>query len=133
MLPVFVEEAIHDFEEEQIASTDYALDYSHERVNGMREGLKELEQAVFFILNTERYVHLIYPWSYGVELVDLIGQPMEYVIPEVERRITEALVQDDRIDSVDNFVFEQNKRKLKVTFTVHTNTGDFEAIKVVSV
>lgn len=131
MLPVYVEEATYDFVEEKLPSKDFALDYKNNTVNGMREGLEEVKQAVFFILNTERYQHLIYPWSYGVELVDLIGQPMEYAIPEVERQITEALMQDDRIDSVDNFEFEQNKRRLKVTFTVHTNIGDFDSVKVV--
>jgi phage baseplate assembly protein W len=131
MLPVYVEEATYDLVEEKLASKDFALDYKNNTVNGMREGLEEVKQAVFFILNTERYQYLIYPWSYGVELTDLIGQPMEYAIPEVERQITEALIQDDRIDSVDNFEFEQNKRRLKVTFTVHTNIGDFESVKVV--
>lgn len=131
MLPVYVEEATYDLVEEKLASKDFALDYKNNIVNGMREGLEEVKQAVFFILNTERYQYLIYPWSYGVELTDLIGQPMEYAIPEVERQITEALIQDDRIDSVDNFEFEQDKRRLTVTFTVHTNIGDFESVKVV--
>ena len=133
MLPVYTEEATYDFEEEQIASKDFSLEYKDNRVNGIREGLEEIRQGVYFILNTERYAHLIYPWSYGIELADLIGQPMEYVIPEVDRRITEALTQDDRIDSVDGFSFEQEKKKLKVTFTVHTKLGDIEAVKVVNV
>lgn len=133
MLPVYVEEATYDFEEEQIASKDFALDYEGKRVNGIREGLEEIRQAVFFILNTERYNHEIYPWSYGVELDDLAGNQTEYVIPEAERRITEALVQDDRINSVDGFEFEQNKNELTVTFTVHTNLGDIEAVKVVNI
>lgn len=132
MLPSFAKEATFDFVEEKIASRDYALDYEKKRINGSREGLEEIRQAVFFILNTERYEHLIYPWNYGVELVDLIGKAMEYVIPEAERRITEALIQDDRIEAVDDFYFEQNMRKLKVLFTVHTNLGDFNAEKVVS-
>lgn len=132
MIPSFAKEAAFDFVEEKIASRDYALDYEKKRINGSREGLEEIRQAVFFILNTERYEHLIYPWNYGVELVDLIGKAMEYVIPEAERRITEALIQDDRIEAVDDFYFEQNMRKLKVLFTVHTNLGDFNAEKVVS-
>ncbi len=132
MLPSFAKEAAFDFVEEEIASRDYALDYEKGRISGNREGLEEVRQAVFFILNTERYEHLIYPWNYGAELVDLIGKTMEYVIPEAERRITEALTQDDRIGIVDNFCFEQNKGKLKVLFTVHTNFGDFNAEKVVS-
>ena len=67
MLPKFIEEATYDFEEEQIASRDFALDYEKDKINGIREGLEEIEQAVYFILNTERYQHIIYPWSYGIE------------------------------------------------------------------
>lgn len=133
MLPVYTEEATFDFQEEQIASKDFALDYANNRVNGMREGLEEIRQAAFFILNTERYAHIIYPWSYGVELADLVGKPVEYVIPEAERRITEALIEDERIESVDGFNFEQEKRDLKVTFTIHTKLGDIEIVKVVNI
>ncbi len=131
MLPKFIEEATYDFEEEQIASRDFALDYEKDKINGIREGLEEIEQAVYFILNTERYQHIIYPWSYGIELVDLIGEQKSYAIPEIERRITEALLQDDRIDAVDNFEFTQDGLKINVTFTVHTNLGDIQAVKVV--
>lgn len=46
-----------------------------------------------------------------MELQDLIGKPMDYVMVEVERRITEALTQDDRIDSVDNFEFEVHRKR----------------------
>ena len=133
MLPVYIDEATYDFKEEKLPSKDFSLEYEKNTVNGIREGLLEIRQAVYFILNTERYQYLIYPWSYGVELRDLIGKQMEYVIPEIERRITEALLQDDRIDAVDGFEFEQQKSKLKVTFVVHTNIGNLEVIKVVNI
>ena len=133
MLPVYVEEATYNFEEEKMASKDFALDYERDRINGIREGLEEIRQAVYFIVNTERYQYIIYPWSYGIELVDLIGEQKEYAIPEIERRITEALLQDDRIDAVDNFEFTNDGLKVKVTFTVHTNLGDIQAVKVVEI
>ena len=133
MLPVYIDEATYDCKEEKLPSKDFALEYEKNTVNGIREGLLEIRQAVYFILNTERYQYLIYPWSYGVELRDLIGKQMEYVIPEIERRITEALLQDDRIDAVNGFEFEQQKSKLKVTFVVHTNIGNLEVIKVVNI
>lgn len=133
MLPVYIDEATYDFKEEKLPSKDFALEYEKNTVNGIREGLLEIRQAVYFILNTERYQYLIYPWSYGVELRDLIGKQMEYVIPEIERRITEALLQDDRIDAVNGFEFEQQQSKLKVTFIVHTNIGNLEVIKVVNI
>ncbi|MGX4404125.1 DUF2634 domain-containing protein, partial [Clostridioides difficile] len=91
------------------------------------------KQTIFLILNTERYQHLIYSWNYGVELNDLIGEPISYVIPELERRITEALIQDDRIENIDNFEFQNIKGKVQCRFSVHTKYGNIKAEKVVSV
>ncbi len=83
-------------------------------------------EGIYLILSTERYAYLIYSWNYGVELVELIGQPKEYALPEIKRCITEALLQDDRITSVDGFEFETGKKTVHVTFTVHSIFGDLE-------
>ena len=69
-----------------------------ERIIGQCDDVEAIKQAIYNILNTERYQYIIFSWDYGVELKDLFGKPIDYVMPEVERRITEALVQDDRID-----------------------------------
>lgn len=91
-------------------SLTYALDIEHGRIRGMVDELESLRQAIYLILSTERYAYLIYSWNYGVELVELIGQPKEYALPEIKRCITEALLQDDRITAVDGFEFETGKR-----------------------
>ena len=127
MIPTLAEEFIEDFTEEEIPSKDYALDIPNSKIVGVVEGLDAVKQAIYLILNTERYEHLIYSWDYGVEFGDLIGEPMSYVIPEVERRITEALTQDDRIESVTDFEFEKTKNKLHVTFIVTTIYGTLES------
>jgi hypothetical protein len=90
-------------------------------------------QAIYLILSVERYQYPIYSYNYGVELIDLIGQPKDYVMSEVKRRITEALTQDDRIDSVDGWEFETDKKSVLVKFTVHTIYGDVETTKEVDV
>ena len=70
----------------------------------------------------------------GVELADLFGQPMSFVCPEVERRITEALMQDDRITGVINFTFSQPaKGVLAASFTVQTVFGDLPVERTVSI
>lgn len=97
---------------------------SSDRIGGYIDDLDAIKQAIYLILNTERYEHIIYSWDYGVELLDLIGQPIPYVISEVPRRIKDALTQDDRIDDVVDFEFEIDKHKLHTTFTVITNLGD---------
>ena len=78
-------------------SYTHKLDIDRSRVSGMTDNQDALIQAVYLILNVERYVYPIYSHNYGVELADLIGQPKDYAMSEAKRRITEALMQDDRI------------------------------------
>ena len=127
MIPSVSEYFTEDFQDRALPSKDYALNTSEMRINGSVEDLDAVKQAVYFILNTERYHYLIYSWDYGVELQDLMGQPMSYVIPEVERRITEALIQDERIESVTDFEFEKEKETLKVSFKIASIFGSFES------
>ncbi len=101
------------------------------RISGECDGVEAVKQAIYNILNTERYQYIIYSWNYGVELKDLFGMPVDYVAAEAERRITEALLQDDRITAVDNFEFEEGRKKLSITFTVHTKYGDVQGEKEV--
>lgn len=122
-----------DLEVETLPSKNYKMQIEHDVINGFCDELEAMKQVVFKILNTERYQYIIYSWNYGIELLDLYGEPVTYVCPELERRITEALVQDDRIESVDSFVFDVlEKRTVKVTFTVHTIFGGIEVEKVVN-
>ena len=118
----------------QQPNKSYKMDIDKNRINGMCDGVDAVKQSVYKILNTERYQCLIYSWNYGVELSDLIGQTTSYVCSEVQRRITEALLQDDRISSVTDFKFETNKKHGVVcTFVVHTIFGDISEEKVVNV
>ena len=103
------EETINDFNVEMQPSLTHRLVYNNKRFSGHIDDLKAYEQAVYKILQTERYAHLIYSWNYGIELKDLFGQPIPYVIPELERRITDALMADDRTEKVSNFEFDTSK------------------------
>lgn len=127
MIPVVSELFTQSITEKEMPSKDYALNIDLGRVNGTVEGLEAVKQAIYFILNTERYEYLIYSWEYGVEFTDLIGRSHTFVIPEIERRITEALTQDDRISGVSDFEFEKTKTGLHVTFKVATKFGDVES------
>ncbi len=102
-----------------------ANDGRDSRFLGKTAGTEAVKQAVLKILNTERYGYEIYTWDYGVELQDLYGQPMPYVLSELEDRVTEALVADDRIESVEGFNAERTgKRTVYCSFTVITTEGD---------
>ena len=95
-----------------------------DRLNGFVDGLEAVAQTVYLTLSTERYEFIIYSWDYGVELIDLTGKPMPYVMSELPRRITEALTQDDRIKDVVDFEFEPHGKRLHATFTVVSNFGN---------
>lgn len=99
------------------------IDKTH-LISNYVDGLDAVKQAVYLILSSERYQHNIYSWDYGVELLDLIGKPMPYVLSELPRRIKEALIQDDRITDVIDFEFEPKGNQLHTTFTVVSNVGD---------
>ena len=118
---------------EQQPSYTYKLDIDKGRIKGMTDEADAMLQAVYLILSVERYQCPIYSYNYGVELADLIGQPKDYVMSEAKRRITEALTQDDRIESVDEWAFETTKNSVIVTFVVHTIFGDIETTKEVAV
>ena len=94
------------------------------RISGYVEGLEAVQQAIYLILSSERYKHIIYSWDYGVELLDLIGKPMSYVTAELPRRIEEALIQDNRISGVTDFTFTKKRNALLTTFTVVTEVGN---------
>ena len=111
----------------------YKFNIENNVINGFCDNLEAMKQVVYKILNTERYQNIMYSWNYGIELLDLFGEPMNYAISELKRRITEALVQDDRIQSVDNFEYKTERRTVFLTFTVHTIFGDIQSEKVVNV
>lgn len=114
-------------------SKTYYLNIENSTINGYCDGIDAIKQTIYCILNTERFEHLIYSWNYGIELKDLIGESSTYVIPELERVITEALVQDDRIEEVYNFNFEINRNKIIATFNVITTVGEITIEKVVNI
>lgn len=102
----------------------YKIAIDKNRIDGYTNDLEALMQAIYLILSTERYEFLIYSWDYGVELIDLIGKPMPYVMAELPRRITEALTQDDRVEDVLDFEFEKKGKYLYTSFTLVSNVGE---------
>ncbi len=125
MIPV-VDDELLTLEDETQPSLTYALDIENGRIRGKADNLEAVKQAVYLILSTERYEYLIYSWNYGSELDGFIGQPKEYVLSEIKRRISDALLQDDRITAVDDFKFETIKNAVQVMFTVHSVFGETE-------
>lgn len=112
----------------------YKMRMDESTLRGYADGLEAIRQAVYKIIMTERYQYIMYSWNYGVELLDLYGEPVTYVCPELKRRITEALLCDDRIQNVDNFEFDfPQKRVVHVKFIAHTSLGDVQAEREVNI
>jgi hypothetical protein len=103
------------------------------RIIGNVDGIDAMPQAIYKILYTERSTFGAYSDNYGIELIDLIGMQTTYVIPELERRIKEALEWDSRIDLVNGFEFEVNGSHVTALFTVHTIFGDIETERTVEI
>ena len=96
---------------EKWPSKTYVMNIDGERITGtMTDDIEAVKQAIYKILNTERYQYPIYSWNYGVELADLFGKPIAYVLPEIPRRIKEALVADDLIIDATAFDFSHDNR-----------------------
>lgn len=122
-----------DFEIRKQPTQTYKMDSEDNLVRGYTDGLEAMRQAVYKIILTERYQYIMYSWNYGIELCDLFGEPVSYVCPELERRITEALLWDKRIVGVDNFAFDHSEKGVvSVSFTAHTVFGDVQAERKVN-
>ena len=122
-----------DFSIEEQANKTYKLNTEKNIIEGMCDEAEAIKQTIYCILNTERFEHLIYSWDYGVEFKNLIGEKRTYVIPEVERLIKEALMQDDRIEDITDFEFTQSKNTITAKFKVITQNGDIEMEKEVNI
>lgn len=104
-----------------------------DRIQGYTDGLDALKQAIYKVLNTERYEYPIYSFNYGVELETLLGKDPVYVQIELKRRIRECLLRDDRITEADNFRFEMAGDTIKCTFDVHSIFGNLMVSREVTI
>ncbi|HHV09263.1 MAG TPA: DUF2634 domain-containing protein [Clostridiales bacterium] len=101
-------------------------------IQGYIDDNDALLQAIYKVLNTEKYEYPIYSFSYGIELENLIGQDKLYVQMELSRRIKECLLEDERITSVENFVFSFLKDSILCIFDVVSIYGKNTISKAVS-
>lgn len=128
MIPSTVGFLDQDFELEEQPTYTYKMNLDTGSIRGYTDKLDAMKQAIFKILQTERYQYIMYSWNYGIETLDLYGEPVSYVCPELERRITEALTWDERIKSVNNFEFDIPKKGvIHVSFVAHTVFGEVQA------
>lgn len=123
-----------DFEIEEQPSLTYKMDLNGNTVRGFCDKLEAMKQSIFRMLQTERYEYLIYSQNYGIETMDLYGEPVTWVCPELERRIKDALSVDTRINDVTDFHHDTSvKGQIRTSFTVSTIYGDVSAERTVNI
>ncbi|WP_456289739.1 DUF2634 domain-containing protein [Paenibacillus sp. AK002] len=113
-------------EDQPQPSLTWHIDFDKGRIIGKTDGLIAIQQAVFKVFQTDRFWYDIYSFDYGHELTLLLGSSPEFVQSEATRMIQEALLPDDRIDSVENVEAEINGDQITIRFTVVTVYGSFE-------
>lgn len=114
-----------EFQTEEFANKTYKIDFQENRIIGKIDNLEAVSQAVYKILHTERFNYLIYSWDYGVELESLIGKDYEFILGDLQRRIEEALLQDDRIEGIEHLkIQKKEKESIIVSFLVISKYGN---------
>lgn len=110
----------------QYPDLTWNIDKDSNRITGTASGLQAVQQAIGIILNTERFRWQIYrPYS-GMQWDGLIGEDTGYVASELQRRISDALLMDDRVRSVADFACRVEGDSLTVSLTVDTVYGEVQ-------
>lgn len=78
-----------------------------ERVKGYTDGEEAVKQFIYKCINTEKGIYPIYP-NFGVKKRDLFGKPKNYAFVVLTRRISDALMLDDRIEDVYEFKYHED-------------------------
>lgn len=133
VLPEGADELIAGVTFEREPSLTWRIDQAAGRIKGTADGLEAVRQAAEIILNTERFRWQIYQPYSGVELTALIGQDPGYAAAELQRRVREALMMDDRITGVSNFTYAIDGDALSAAMMVNSVYGDTNLTVEVSI
>ncbi|CAH0305246.1 DUF2634 domain-containing protein [Priestia megaterium] len=141
LVPDFSEEELAELlaeaeaDEEVQPSKTYKIDFENGRLGGFIDETEALQQAVQKALITARERFLIYTDEYGCEIEDLIGSSVTnaFIETEIPRVIEEALVYDDRIDSVNDLIVNASGDTVTISFSIMDVNGEeitFEELEV---
>lgn len=123
-----------DVEIVEQANTTWEIDLEKNTVKSNTiDGRDALIQAIYLILNIERYDYLIYSWNYGAELKELIGSQPQFAISEIKKRVSDALLVDTRIISIVSFEHERTREAVIATIVLNTIYGQIEIERTVNI
>ena len=97
------------------------------RIQGTVDGYDAVVQAIEIILNVERFRWQIYSPYSGMQWRGLIGEDPGFVGAELQRRIRDALMMDDRVTGIRDFKYTVVDDVLTASLTVLTVYGDVQS------
>lgn len=93
------------------------------RLRGRGDNYEAVRQAVEVIVNVERFRWQIYSPNFGIELDGLIGSEPGFAASELQRRLTDAFLPDNRILGISDFSYTFQDPVLTASVTVNTVFG----------
>jgi len=94
------------------------------RLRGRGDNYEAVRQAVEVIVNVERFRWQIYTPNFGTDFDNLLGRDAGYVASELQRRLVDAFLPDNRILGIANFTYTAHDDVLTASVTVNTVFGD---------
>lgn len=119
---------VADFEIAELPSRTFLLNFETGRIEEEITGKDAVKQAVYIIMSVERYSALCHNFNFGIELKNLLGKHPRIVRAKLPRVIREALMQDDRILSVQNFLIKVHKDEIYCDCDIISKEGDFKLV-----
>ncbi len=106
------------------ANRTFKIDFEKKRLDGMTDGIDALSQTVYAILMTPRYAYTIFSHNYGTDYNNLPNGEYIKKIAAIKSAVTDSLMIDDRILSVQDFEFTKKEHSIFVKFSVKSIFGD---------
>lgn len=119
---------------EQVYRT-YRMDFQKKRIGGMVDGKEAVMQAIWKILSTVRFAHLIYDDQYGCDFFNKIndGFPSDYLDSDMPVMLEDALLSDERILGISDFSYEAvSYDSIHISFVACTIYGDLQMEGVIT-
>ncbi len=108
---------------------EYGIDFDTGQLTGkIVEGIEAIKVWIWLCLHTERFRHAIYSSDYGTALEQYFGHVLsdEYINTDCESEVTDALLINDYIESIENFGAVKDGEHLRISFRVVTKFGSLE-------
>lgn len=104
-------------------SLTWIVDPITNRLRGRGDNYEAVCQAVEVIVSVERFHWQIYTPNFGTDLDGLLGNDPGFVASELQRRLSDAFLPDNRILGISEFSYTFQEPVLTASVTVNTVFG----------